>query len=83
MKVAIWNVPRTASTVLTKCLSAIDGIEVFFELYTSSSIFRNYFLETTGRELPMDLTGNEALYDEAKTLCEEKYNLTLTPRKMS
>ena len=27
----LWGVPRSASTAFTLCLSAIDGIEVWFE----------------------------------------------------
>ena len=55
VKVALWSSPRSCSTVLTKCLSAIGGIEVFLELFSYAAIFRCTTRSLTGREQPRDV----------------------------
>lgn len=32
-RVMLWSIPRSLSTVVTKCISFIDGMEVWFEPY--------------------------------------------------
>ncbi|XP_054768972.2 uncharacterized protein LOC129276610 [Lytechinus pictus] len=64
VKVSLWCVPRSLSTVLTKCLGAIDGMEVYFELFSyvelTSKMFESAMM---GRKLPFKLVGNEKDYE--------------------
>ena len=34
VRLMLWTVPRSTSTVLSKCLSFVEGSQVFFEPYT-------------------------------------------------
>ena len=83
VKVALWSSPRSCSTVLTKCLSAIDGLEVFLELYSNAATFRGTMKTLTGRELPLDLVGNEEVFEEANALWEKTVGYRYFPRRMS
>ncbi len=38
-KVCIWTVPRTLGTALTKCLSYVDGVQIFYEPCASAFHF--------------------------------------------
>ncbi|XP_003729342.1 uncharacterized protein LOC100890468 [Strongylocentrotus purpuratus] len=82
-RVGLWCVPRSTSTVLTKCLSAIDGMEVYLELYSYASLLRGYYSTSTGRQLPCDIVGNEAVYAEANDIWEKNVGYRMLPRWMS
>nr|XP_054752540.1 uncharacterized protein LOC129258265 [Lytechinus pictus] len=83
VKVALWGVPRTMSTVFTKCISAIDGIEVYLELYSYSKTANGIFKSATGRDLPKKLEGNEAVYAEVVEVFKKETNSTLIPKRIS
>ncbi|XP_063965055.1 uncharacterized protein LOC135156456 [Lytechinus pictus] len=68
VKVNLWCVPRSLSTVLTKCLSVIDGTEVYFELFSHADAASNMFESVVGRRLPSQLEGNEKDYDQMSEL---------------
>nr|XP_054767197.1 uncharacterized protein LOC129274410 [Lytechinus pictus] len=68
VKVSLWCVPRSLSTVLTKCLSVIDGMEVYFELFSHADTASNVFESVVGRRLPFQLDGNEKDYDKMSEL---------------
>ncbi|XP_071489791.1 uncharacterized protein [Diadema antillarum] len=53
-RVILWCVPRSISTALTKCLSAVDGIEVWFEPF-----WRCLAIETPGTALSRSKSGAE------------------------
>ncbi|XP_038069773.1 branched-chain-amino-acid aminotransferase-like protein 1 [Patiria miniata] len=38
VRLMIWTVPRSTSTVLAKCLSCVDNSKVFFENYVAASL---------------------------------------------
>nr|XP_054771341.1 uncharacterized protein LOC129279274 [Lytechinus pictus] len=59
VRLFLWVVPRTVSTALTKCLSAIDGMKVWFECFTTCSTARKQYQLVTGENLPMEYKGNE------------------------
>ena len=83
VKVALWCVPRSMSTVLTKCISAIDDMEVYFELYSYAASIGNLFESSTGRKLSLKLDGNEADYEKAIELAKKETNTTMIPRRIS
>ncbi|XP_041478388.1 uncharacterized protein LOC121426231 [Lytechinus variegatus] len=68
VKVSLWCVPRSLSTVLTKCLSVIDETEVYFELFSHADAASNMFKSIVGRRLPSQLEGNEKDYDQMSEL---------------
>ena len=82
-RVALWCLPRSTSTLLAKCLSAIDGIEVHLDVYSYASSCKGFYKTSTGRELPDGLVGNEAVYEEAIDIWEKNVGTKLIPRKMS
>ena len=73
VKVVLWNVSRSASTALLKSLSKIEGMKVFAEFYTCAAVLKTYFRKMTGRILPPELPGNEAVYDEANDLWQKRF----------
>ncbi|XP_041483802.1 uncharacterized protein LOC121430554 [Lytechinus variegatus] len=83
VKVALWGVPRTMSTVFAKCMSAIEEMEVYLELYSYSKTASGMFESATGRELPRKLDGNEAVYAEALEVFKSETNGILVPRRIS
>ncbi|XP_054772315.1 uncharacterized protein LOC129280302 [Lytechinus pictus] len=83
-RIGLWCVPRSTSTLLAKCLSAIEGIEVHLDVYSYASTFRGLYKTSTGKELPSDLNGNESVYEEANDVWEKNVgNRDLIPRKTS
>ena len=66
-RVIMWCVPRSVSTAFTKCMSFVDGAEVWLEPYVMSNtipkIF-DIFHDGDGEKLPTEVTGNEELYRE-------------------
>ncbi|XP_041461399.1 uncharacterized protein LOC121412689 [Lytechinus variegatus] len=83
IRVGLWCVPRSTSTVLTKCLSAIDGMDVYLEIYSYAALLRGYYSTSTGRQLPLDIVGNEAVYEEANDIWEKNVGYRMSSRWMS
>ena len=70
----LWCVPRSTSTALTKCLSFIEGIEVWFEPFCYCHLAKR---ETTNQlhvELPPDYHGNEEIFRKAADFMNEVTN---------
>ncbi|XP_054771771.2 uncharacterized protein LOC129279694 [Lytechinus pictus] len=65
MRIFLWHVPRTISTALTKCLSFIDGMEVWFECFTYCHMAKEQYILFTGEDLPMEYEGNEETMKQA------------------
>ena len=64
-RVIMWCVPRSVSTAFTKCMSFVDGAEIWLEPYVISKAIEEMF-DLTPRDddekLPLELEGNEELY---------------------
>ncbi|XP_054750589.2 uncharacterized protein LOC129256397 [Lytechinus pictus] len=58
----IWCAPRSVSTALTKCLSFVDDIQVWFEPYTYCRVVTVQMKEQLGLDLPVEYEGNEDIY---------------------
>nr|XP_054771364.1 uncharacterized protein LOC129279294 [Lytechinus pictus] len=82
VRLFLWVVPRTISTALCKCLSAIDGMEVWFECFVPCNIARKEYLLTTGEEIPMDYEGNEERAQEAATKLERLAGSKVDPERI-
>ena len=61
-RVIIWCVPRSISTALTKCLSFIDGMQVWFAPYVYCRVARLNLKQQLGLDLPYEYQGNEEIY---------------------
>ena len=83
VRVALWCVPRTTSTVLTKCLCGIEDITVFFEQYTYNACFRSVYKTSMDQNLPAKLEGNEKAYQEALALWKSIHGYGLPIEKLT
>ncbi|XP_071477861.1 uncharacterized protein [Diadema antillarum] len=61
----MWCVPRTISSAVTKCFSAIDGIEVWFEPYFYCLGTETVIARDRNLTIPKEYEGNEDLYQQA------------------
>ena len=68
VRIIMWSAPRTASTAITKCLAAIDGMEVWLEPYNHACTARDIYLKKCGGEWPTEYEGNEATFAKAAAL---------------
>ncbi|XP_003730265.2 uncharacterized protein LOC100893046 [Strongylocentrotus purpuratus] len=68
VRIILWTFPRTLSTALIKCLSQIDGVEIWFEPYCFCSMAAREYRRAHGRELPTSYAGNETKFTEAARL---------------
>ena len=79
----LWCVPRVTSTALTKCLSFIEEIDVWFEPYLYAyRTARDYELATNS-VLPPKYDGNEDAYQRAAKCFEDFIKCKLEPRRLS
>ncbi|XP_071478614.1 uncharacterized protein [Diadema antillarum] len=67
-RVFLWCIPRTVSTALTKCLSFINGMEVWFEPYVYCKLTALEVKHAMGQDIPMELDGNEEIFAKATEL---------------
>ncbi|XP_011665164.2 uncharacterized protein LOC105438707 [Strongylocentrotus purpuratus] len=58
----IWCVPRSVSTALTKCLSFIEGIQVWLEPYSYCRTTRVIIKQQLDLDVPAEYEGNEEIY---------------------
>ena len=67
-RVIMWCVPRSVSTAFTKCISFVDGADVWLEPYVIAKaieeMFDKFRHDEHGEKLPIEVEGNEALYRE-------------------
>nr|XP_054750048.1 uncharacterized protein LOC129255744 [Lytechinus pictus] len=82
VRILAWAVPRTISTAFIKCLSSVDGMEVWFELFTGASFVRNEYEQQTGHEMPMEFEGNGEQVLEATKLFERFIGTRLVPERV-
>ncbi|XP_071509489.1 uncharacterized protein [Diadema antillarum] len=70
-RVIMWCVPRSVSTAMTKCMSFVDGAEIWLESYVISRMAREFrkLYNSDSDSLPAEFDGNEEAYlDAAKNL---------------
>nr|XP_054754149.1 uncharacterized protein LOC129260131 [Lytechinus pictus] len=67
----LWCVPRSVSTALARCLSAIEDIQIWFEPFCYCYIVKVEFERITGRVLPEDYRGNEQTFLEASRILQK------------
>ena len=60
----LWCTPRSCSTVLTKCLSGVEALQVWFEPYCFCNWAHAEWERRYGRPLPAEYEGNEVAYRE-------------------
>ena len=66
-RVIMWCILRSVSTAFTKCVSFVEGAEVWLEPYFISKAIEeafDMFHQDDDETLPLELEGNEALYRE-------------------
>ncbi len=54
VNVNVWFIPRSRSTVLTKCLSNIPGTKVYHEYFQAALIIEECRAELEAQNLPID-----------------------------
>ncbi|XP_072168035.1 uncharacterized protein [Diadema setosum] len=59
IRIILWCLPRTISTALIKCLSAIEGLEVWFEPLCYSALAASLYKIASGQDAPLVYEGNE------------------------
>ena len=79
----LWCVPRSGSTALTKCLSFIDGIEVWFEPYNNCRSIKEYARQKLNLHLPPDYCGNEEKFRQAADAFDELCRCKSNPEYFS
>ncbi|XP_041480482.1 uncharacterized protein LOC121427970 [Lytechinus variegatus] len=70
----LWCVPRAISTAFAKCLSYIEGTEVWFEPYTYSHVNKVEYRMNTNLDIPMEYEGNEEIFATAKEILDKITN---------
>ncbi|XP_041483541.1 uncharacterized protein LOC121430329 [Lytechinus variegatus] len=65
VKIIGWILPRTISTALCKCLSGIEGMEIWFERFSRAYVVKNEYEKQTGDKMPLEYEGNEDKVREA------------------
>ncbi|XP_063951913.1 uncharacterized protein LOC129280600 [Lytechinus pictus] len=82
VRLFLWVVPRTISTALTKCLSAIEGMEVWFECFVACSAVRKQYQLATGEDIPMTYEGNEEKAQQAATIFKPFVGCEIEPSRI-
>eukprot|EP00057_Strongylocentrotus_purpuratus_P013982 XP_011668456.1 PREDICTED: uncharacterized protein LOC105440231 [Strongylocentrotus purpuratus] len=67
----LWCVPRSVSTALARCLSAIGDNQIWFEPFCYCYLAKVEFERITGRKLPKDIRGNEQTFLEASSILQK------------
>eukprot|EP00057_Strongylocentrotus_purpuratus_P009571 XP_011664045.1 PREDICTED: uncharacterized protein LOC105438211 [Strongylocentrotus purpuratus] len=67
----LWCVPRSVSTALARCLSAIEDNQIWFEPFCYCYFAQVEFERITGRKLPKDIRGNEQTFLEASGILQK------------
>ena len=81
-RVILWCVPRSRSTVLTRCISEVEGISVWFTNFGTAYWVANLYHDQTGKLLPEGYQGNEDAFDEAVKIVREKTGQKLHSEKL-
>ncbi|XP_054771198.2 uncharacterized protein LOC129279111 [Lytechinus pictus] len=82
VKIIAWVLPRTISTALCKCLSGVEGIEIWFERFTRAYSVKNDYENRTGDKMPLEYEGNEEKVREATKLFGRLSGTDLVPERV-
>ena len=65
-RVIMWCIPRSVSTAFTKCMSFVDGAEIWLEPYAMSKGLQDLYdmFHPEDKKFPLEVEGNEDLYRE-------------------
>ena len=83
VKVAVWSIPRSASTIFAKCLCGIKDIVVFSELFSWAGAARSEYYKHPGKYLPDEVAGNEAIFEFAIAELKKTIQANVSPRRLS
>ena len=83
MRIYLWHMPRSGSTALTKCLSATEGLDVWFEPFYYCFTARLCHLRETNENLPESYEGNEDVYRRASDILGKFVACRLEPERLS
>ena len=78
-RIILWCVPHTTSTAFLKCLSAIEGIEIWFEPYSFCCKARDTYLGQyqSIESYPVEYSGSEAVFAKAAQSVTKYMDMTL------
>ncbi|XP_071499702.1 uncharacterized protein [Diadema antillarum] len=82
-RVILWCVPRAISTALTKCLSAIQDMDVHLEPFVYCYIAARTYKGSCGEDLPMTYEGNEEAVEKAADLVGAETHTRLDPKRLA
>ncbi|XP_071494404.1 uncharacterized protein [Diadema antillarum] len=82
-RVIMWCVPRSVSSALTKCLSAIQGTEIYFEPYTVSYQANRSYKRFSGGDIPKVYEGNEEAFDTAARIVSADTGSYMDPKRLA
>nr|XP_054773171.1 uncharacterized protein LOC129281255 [Lytechinus pictus] len=69
-RIILWCVPRSASTVLTKCFSFIENTQIWFEPYTVAFFQDFQYMQRTGSYLPRSAVD----FDTGEFMRQKRYH---------
>ncbi|XP_071483415.1 uncharacterized protein [Diadema antillarum] len=82
-RVIMWCVPRTISSALTKCLSAVQDLEVHFEPYQYCFAAAAAHKASCGEDIPMMYEGNEEALAEAAQFVSTAAGSRVEPKRLA
>ncbi|XP_072166451.1 uncharacterized protein [Diadema setosum] len=82
-RVIMWCVPRSVSTALTKCLSAIQGMEIHFEPYAYSYVAKRSYKVFSGCDIPKVYEGNEEAFDKTARIVSADFDSYVDPKRLA
>ncbi|XP_071498621.1 uncharacterized protein [Diadema antillarum] len=82
-RVFLWCVPRAGSTAFTKCLSAIEDMEVYFEPFAYSFVAARTYKQLCGEDLPMSYAGNEEEFRKTADLVSYGVRTKVEPQRLA
>ncbi|XP_071490720.1 uncharacterized protein [Diadema antillarum] len=82
-RVIMWCVPRTISTAITKCLSAIQDSEIYFEPFHYCYVAARAYKAYCGEDLPKIYVGHEEALDKACQILSADAQSRLEPKRLA
>ena len=84
-RIILWCVPRTTSTAFLKCLSAIEGMEIWFEPYSFCCKARDTYLghSQSTESYPVEYSGNEAVFENAAQSVTKYTGYDIDPSRLA
>ena len=82
VKVAVWCIPRSTSTIFAKCMCGVEGIVVFSELFSWAAATRGVFFNKTGKSLPDEVQGYEDIFEESVGVLQKTLQAKVSPERL-